>query len=109
MVPSIAKPCAIPMPKPISCPRRFQVAVKAPRASRKCHEHSLERWVLHRHRIVEHYHHAVISIRFERTVVLDDDLADGRMVVARAALPMLPPNPTCAPMAISTSIIHPLH
>jgi hypothetical protein len=32
MVPSVAKPCA--MPKPISCPRRLQVAVKAPIASR---------------------------------------------------------------------------
>ena len=34
MVPSVAKPCAMPMPNPISCPRRLQVAVKAPTALR---------------------------------------------------------------------------
>ena len=47
------------------------------------HEDSLERGVLYRHRIIEDHHHAVASVAFERAVVLDDDFADGRMVVAQ--------------------------
>ena len=34
IVPSVAKPCAMPMPKPISCPSRRHFSVKAPTASR---------------------------------------------------------------------------
>ena len=49
----------------------------------KCHQHSLEGWVLYRHWIIEHYHHAVTGVAFEGAVVLDDDFADGRMVVAQ--------------------------
>ena len=49
----------------------------------KRHEHGLERRVLYRHRIIEDHHHAVTGVPFERAVVLDDDFADGRMVVAQ--------------------------
>jgi len=34
MVPNVAKPCAIPMPNPISCPSRRHFSVNAPMASR---------------------------------------------------------------------------
>jgi hypothetical protein len=40
----------------------------------------LERWVLDWHGIVEHDHHTVTSVTFERTAVFDDLLANGRMV-----------------------------
>ena len=56
----------------------------------KRHEHGLERRVLYWHRIVEDHHHAVTSVAFERAVVLDDDFADGRMVVAQQAPSRLP-------------------
>ena len=49
----------------------------------KGHEHRLQRWVLHWHRIVEDHHHPVASVPFERAVVLDDDFADGGMVIAQ--------------------------
>jgi hypothetical protein len=49
----------------------------------KRHEHRLKRRVLYWHWIVEDHHHTVASVAFERTVVLDDDFADGRMVVAQ--------------------------
>ena len=49
----------------------------------KRHQHRLKRWVLYRDWIVEDHHHAVASVAFERAVVLDDDFADGRMVVAQ--------------------------
>ena len=49
----------------------------------KGHEHSLKRRVLYWHRIVENHHHAVTSVAFERAVVLDDDFADSRMIVAQ--------------------------
>src|SRR4029077_1571467 len=49
----------------------------------KRHEHSLERRVFYWHRIVEDHHYAVASVSFERAVVLDDDFADGRMIVAQ--------------------------
>ena len=49
----------------------------------KRHEHRLKRRVLHRHRIIEDHHHAVTSVAFERAVVLDDDFADCRMIVAQ--------------------------
>ena len=80
------------MPKPISWPE----AAPGLRQSSdgvtqfKCHEHSLERWVLYWHWIVEHHHHAVAGIAFERAAVLDDDFADCRMVVAQAAPSRLP-------------------
>ena len=85
MVPSVAKPCAMPMPKPISCPRRLQVSRQRSDGVThfKRHEHRLERRVLDWHRIVEDHHHAVTGVAFERAVVLDDDFADGRMVVAQ--------------------------
>jgi len=47
------------------------------------HQHRLERWLLDWHWIVEHYHHAVPGITLKRTAVLDDDFADGCMVVAQ--------------------------
>src|SRR5579863_8634169 len=47
------------------------------------HQHRLERRLLDWHRIVEHHHHAVARVPFERTAVLDDDFADGRVVVAQ--------------------------
>ena len=56
----------------------------------KRHEHSLKRRVLDWHRIIEDHHHAVTSVSFERAVVLDDDFADGRMVVAQQAPSRLP-------------------
>jgi hypothetical protein len=49
----------------------------------KRHEYSLKRRVLDWHWVVEHYHHAVTSVTFERAVVLDYDFADGRMIVAQ--------------------------
>jgi hypothetical protein len=48
----------------------------------KRHEHSLKRRVLHWHRIIQDDHHTVAGVTFERAVVLDDDFADSRMVVA---------------------------
>ena len=47
------------------------------------HQHSLERWVLDRHRIIEDHHHPVARVPFERAAVPDNDLADGRMVFAQ--------------------------
>jgi hypothetical protein len=38
--------------------------------------------VLDWHWIIEDHHHTVASVSFERAVVLYDDFADGRMVVA---------------------------
>ena len=49
----------------------------------KRHEHRLKRRVLHWYWVIEDHHHAVTSVSFERAVVLDDDFADGRMVVAQ--------------------------
>ena len=48
----------------------------------KCHQYGLRRWVLYWHRVIEDDHHAVISVPFQRAIVVDDDFADGRMVVA---------------------------
>ena len=56
----------------------------------KRHEHSLERRVLYRHRIVEDHHHAVASVPLKRAVVFDDDFANGRMVVAQQSPSRLP-------------------
>ena len=56
----------------------------------KRHEHRLERRVLYRHGIVEDHHHAIASVAFERAVILDDDFADCRMVVAQAGPSHLP-------------------
>ena len=47
------------------------------------HEHCLQRRVLDWNRIVEHDHHTVASVAFECAVILDDDFADCRMVVAQ--------------------------
>src|SRR5580704_13595412 len=49
----------------------------------KSHEHGLKRRVLYWHWIVEHHHHAVTGVAFERAVVLDDDFANGCMIVAQ--------------------------
>ena len=49
----------------------------------KRHEHGLKRRVLYRHWIIEDDHHAITSVPFERAVILDDDFADGRMIVAQ--------------------------
>ena len=46
------------------------------------HERGLERRVLYWHWIIKDHHHAVASVSFKRAVVLDDDFADGGMVVA---------------------------
>src|SRR4029078_3419613 len=46
------------------------------------HQHSLKRWVLYRHRIIEDHHDGVACILFEGAAVLDDDFTNGRMVVA---------------------------
>src|SRR5215813_1677097 len=92
MVPSVAKPCAMPMPKPISCPRRLQVAVKAPMASRNSSAMSTAWSAGDRDRIVENHHHAVASIAFECTVVLDDDFADCRVVIAQQGFRLLGPR-----------------
>ena len=75
----------MPMPKPISCPRRLQVCGQSSEGVTqfKRHQHGLKRRVLYRHWIVEDHHHAVTGVAFERAVVLDDDFADGRMVVAQ--------------------------
>ena len=92
-VPSVAKSCAMPMPKPISCPHRGHVSVNAPIAAClhfKCHQYGLRRWVLYSHRVIEDDHHAVISVPFQRAIVVDDDFADGRMVVASARPSRLP-------------------
>ena len=85
MVPSVAKPCAIPMPKPMSCPsRRHSVSQCSNSVTHfKCHEHGLQRRVLDWHWIIENYHHAITSISFERAVVFDDDFTNRRMIVAQ--------------------------
>ena len=60
MVPSVANPCAMPMPKPISWPEptpRFGQGADG-LAHFQGHEHSLERRVLDWHRIVEDHHRA---------------------------------------------------
>ena len=67
------------MPKPTPFVRQRSDGV----AHFKRHEHRLERRVLYWHWIIEDHHHAVTSIAFERAVVLDDDFADGRVVVAQ--------------------------
>ena len=46
------------------------------------HQHGLECRVLDRNRIVEDDHHAVTGVTFERATVLDDLLANGRVVLA---------------------------
>jgi hypothetical protein len=43
----------------------------------------LERRILHWHRVIEHHHHSVASVAFERAIVFDDDFADGRVVIAQ--------------------------
>src|SRR5262249_31001118 len=67
------------MPKPPPLVRQLADGI----AQFERHEHGLERWVLYRHGIIKDHHHAVTSVTFERAVVLDDDFADGRMVVAK--------------------------
>ena len=49
----------------------------------KRHQDRLERRVLYRHWIIEDHHHAVAGVAFERAAVLDDFLADCRVVVAQ--------------------------
>ena len=44
---------------------------------------SLQRRVLHWHRIIENHHHAVTGIAFERPAILDDLLANGSVVFAQ--------------------------
>src|SRR6185437_16937132 len=72
------------MPKPISCPRRLQVAVKTSRASRNSSAMSTcSAGFSTGTGSLKYHHHAVTSIAFERAVVLDDDFADSRVVVAQ--------------------------
>src|SRR6516164_2875895 len=47
------------------------------------HKHRLQRRVLDWHRIVEHNHHAVTGIAFERSAILDDLLANCSVVFAQ--------------------------
>src|SRR5262249_18434811 len=47
------------------------------------HQHSLQRGVFEGNRIIKYDHHTIASVAFKRTAVLNDDLADGRMVVAQ--------------------------
>src|SRR6516162_3365794 len=49
----------------------------------QCHQNGLEGRVFHGHRIVEDHHHAIASKALKRAAVLNDDLADSRMVVAQ--------------------------
>ena len=75
----------MPMPKPMSCPSRRHFSVKAPIAVAhfKRHQHRLKGGVIDWNWVVEDHHHSVTSIAFKRAAILDDDLADGRMVVAQ--------------------------
>src|ERR1700730_2001918 len=85
MVPSVAKPCAIPMPKPISCPRRLQVCVKAPRALRNSSAIPTA-WSAGFSTGTGSLNTTITpspAYRSSVLVVLDDDFADGRMVVAQ--------------------------
>src|SRR5262249_52226290 len=85
MVPRVANPCAMPMPKPMSRPHRCQVSVNAPNSVThfERHQHSLQRWVFDGNRIIKHDHYAVARVALERTAIFDDDLADCRMIVAQ--------------------------
>ena len=47
------------------------------------HQDGLQRWVLDGNRIIEDDHHAVASKSLKRAALLNDDLADGRMIVAQ--------------------------
>src|SRR5579863_177065 len=47
------------------------------------HQHRLERRLLDRHWVIEHHHHPVAGVTLERAAVLDDDFADGGMIVAQ--------------------------
>src|SRR5262245_8773937 len=49
----------------------------------ECHHHCLECWLFDWHWIVEHDHDAIASVALQGAAVLDDDLTDGRMVVAQ--------------------------
>ena len=61
------------------------MSISAPIASRISSAISTarERRVGHRHRIVEDHHHAVAGEALQRAAVLDDDLADRRVVLAQ--------------------------
>ena len=43
----------------------------------------MERRVLHGNRVVEDHHHTVASVAFEGAAILEDDFANGRVVVAQ--------------------------
>jgi hypothetical protein len=47
------------------------------------HKHSLKRWAVYRDRIVEDHHHAITGVPLKRTAVLDDDFADGCVIIAQ--------------------------
>ena len=85
MVPSVANPCAMPMPKPMSCPHRRHVSSQGSDGVThfERHQHSLKRRVVYGNRIVENNHYAVTGITLKRSAVLDDDLANRRMVVTQ--------------------------
>jgi hypothetical protein len=68
---------AVPEPTPLACECSDGVA------HFEGHQHRLERGVLHWHWIIEDHHHPVTGIPFECAVVLDDDFANGRVVVAQ--------------------------
>ena len=57
----------------------------------------MKRWVLHWHWIVEDHHHAVTSITFERAVILDDDFANGRVVVTKQSHHVFSVGALCEP------------
>src|SRR6516162_8127100 len=49
----------------------------------ECNKDGLERRVLDRNRIIENDHDAIARIPFQRTAVLDYDLADGSVILAQ--------------------------
>ena len=84
MVPSVAKPCATPMPKPMSCPHRLHVSVNAPIASRISSAISTAwRAGFRRNRIIENNHYAVTGIAFEGAAILNDAISYGLMVLTQ--------------------------
>src|ERR1700721_2849546 len=85
MVPSVANPCSMPIPKLISWPSRRPLLGQGTDSIThfERHEDGLVLRILHWNWIIEDHHHAIAGIALERATVLDNDLADCGVIVSQ--------------------------